>query len=251
MTRLIALYPRDWRDRYGDEFLALLADRPPDPIERLDIIRGALDARLHPQVQGSRGTPDAPAPARRWAVRAGWLTLIGGLLWLAALAIAVNGPVVVEAEGTYRDGSAALPLWFVAILLLGVGLIALALELPTPARRGRAAAYAGSLIGLLWAFAPWFLTAGVVAFAALLVVAVEAWRAGRWSGLELGTLLVVVGFGWGVPAAHMFGLWAPSDLTLDGLIWSLALLALAWIVVGASLVRAPRRRDAFVDPSTV
>ncbi len=51
MTRLIALYPEDWRTRYEAEFLSLLADRPPDPLDRLDIVRGAIDARLHPQVQ--------------------------------------------------------------------------------------------------------------------------------------------------------------------------------------------------------
>ena len=37
MSRLIALYPRDWRARYEDEYLALLADRPNDPRDSLDI----------------------------------------------------------------------------------------------------------------------------------------------------------------------------------------------------------------------
>ena len=53
MTRLVALYPRGWRDRYEDEFLALLEERPPDPLDRIDIVRGAVDARLHPQRRGS------------------------------------------------------------------------------------------------------------------------------------------------------------------------------------------------------
>ena len=58
MTRLIGLYPQTWRDRYEDEFLALLAERPPDPLDSLDIVRGAIDARLHPQVPGSPRPPD-------------------------------------------------------------------------------------------------------------------------------------------------------------------------------------------------
>ena len=78
MTRLVALYPRAWRDRYEEEFLALLADRPPDPVGRLDIVRGAVDARLHPQVAGSPDPTGSPALGSPWRVRAGWLTLLGG-----------------------------------------------------------------------------------------------------------------------------------------------------------------------------
>src|SRR4029077_17181152 len=51
MSALIRLYPRAWRERYEDEFLALLEARPPTFGDRLDIVRAALDARLHPQVR--------------------------------------------------------------------------------------------------------------------------------------------------------------------------------------------------------
>ena len=40
MSRLIALYPRSWRDRYEVEFRALVADRPTDPLDGVDIVRG-------------------------------------------------------------------------------------------------------------------------------------------------------------------------------------------------------------------
>jgi hypothetical protein len=43
---LLRLYPRAWRDRYGDEFLALLDDRALGITEIADIALGALDARL-------------------------------------------------------------------------------------------------------------------------------------------------------------------------------------------------------------
>lgn len=43
---LLRLYPSAWRARYGDEFLALLADLRLSPIDLLDITLGALDARL-------------------------------------------------------------------------------------------------------------------------------------------------------------------------------------------------------------
>jgi hypothetical protein len=46
---LIRLYPAAWRERYGEEFVALLQSRPPTTRDRLDIVRGAIDARIHPQ----------------------------------------------------------------------------------------------------------------------------------------------------------------------------------------------------------
>jgi ribosomal protein L37AE/L43A len=42
---LLRLYPRAWRGRYGVEFAALLAQRPLSPLEVVDVMRGALDAR--------------------------------------------------------------------------------------------------------------------------------------------------------------------------------------------------------------
>ncbi len=43
---LILLYPRAWRDRYGDEFEALLEECLHTPLDVLDIFLGALDAQL-------------------------------------------------------------------------------------------------------------------------------------------------------------------------------------------------------------
>ncbi len=46
-TWLLHLYPATWRERYGEEFAALLDDCQLPPLYVLDIVRGALDARLH------------------------------------------------------------------------------------------------------------------------------------------------------------------------------------------------------------
>jgi hypothetical protein len=43
---LVQLYPRPWRDRYGDEFEALLEQCLRSPLDVLDIFLGALDAHL-------------------------------------------------------------------------------------------------------------------------------------------------------------------------------------------------------------
>lgn len=52
--RLVRLYPQAWRERYGEEFLALLEERPASVKDLLDVARGALDAWLRPQVVSER-----------------------------------------------------------------------------------------------------------------------------------------------------------------------------------------------------
>lgn len=46
--RLLSLYPEAWRDRYGEEMSALLAQTPPSITATLDLLRGALTAHLRP-----------------------------------------------------------------------------------------------------------------------------------------------------------------------------------------------------------
>lgn len=45
---MLRAYPRGWRQRYGEEFLSLLGERQLRAGDVVDIISGALDARLHP-----------------------------------------------------------------------------------------------------------------------------------------------------------------------------------------------------------
>jgi nitrite reductase/ring-hydroxylating ferredoxin subunit len=44
---VLRTYPRRWRERYGAEMAALLAERAPSWWDLLDLARGGLDARLH------------------------------------------------------------------------------------------------------------------------------------------------------------------------------------------------------------
>ena len=44
---VLRAYPRRWRERYGAEMAALLAERQPGWLDLLDLARGGLDARLH------------------------------------------------------------------------------------------------------------------------------------------------------------------------------------------------------------
>jgi len=42
----LKLYPRDWRARYGDELLAVVGDGPLSLRTSIDLIAGAIDARV-------------------------------------------------------------------------------------------------------------------------------------------------------------------------------------------------------------
>ncbi len=48
---ILRLYPAAWRDRYRDELEDLLGQRPVRAGDLADLLRGALDARMHPQVR--------------------------------------------------------------------------------------------------------------------------------------------------------------------------------------------------------
>lgn len=81
---LIRLYPARWRDRYGDEFAAVLEERPLGPFDVADVLLGALDAHLH-----LRGLGAASHHGRGFAMSlriGGYAAVVGGLLWLYVLA---------------------------------------------------------------------------------------------------------------------------------------------------------------------
>lgn len=55
MRALLRLYPRAWREYYGEEFAEILAAQPLSLRLLVDIVGGAVDARLRPQVRTHRG----------------------------------------------------------------------------------------------------------------------------------------------------------------------------------------------------
>jgi hypothetical protein len=48
--RLVGLYPRAWRERYEEEFVAMLEQRRVSPSDLVDVALGALDSWVRPQV---------------------------------------------------------------------------------------------------------------------------------------------------------------------------------------------------------
>ena len=79
-TILVRCYPARWRERYGDEFLALLEERPLGPYDVADILLGALDARL--RSHRAAGSPERGVPM---SLRlGGYAAILGAVLWAVA-----------------------------------------------------------------------------------------------------------------------------------------------------------------------
>jgi len=74
MSKLVRLYPVAWRERYTAEFSRLLQERPLRARDLADVLLGAVDAHLHPELLGT-----APQP---WTRRLPGLLATGaGLIW--------------------------------------------------------------------------------------------------------------------------------------------------------------------------
>jgi hypothetical protein len=81
---LLRFYPARWRARYGDEFAAVLEERPLGPFDVADVLLGALDAHLH-----LRGLGAASEHRKGFAMSlriGGYAAIVGGVLWLLVLA---------------------------------------------------------------------------------------------------------------------------------------------------------------------
>ncbi|HET7725957.1 MAG TPA: hypothetical protein VFK54_01405 [Candidatus Limnocylindrales bacterium] len=104
MRTLLRLYPAAWRNRYGEEMTSLLADLPSTPRAVLDLVRGALDAHLHPM-----------GPLLWPAIAAS----IGGIAWTFAAAVALGQPVPPEWPG-YLEETLPIQLAATSLIVLGV-----------------------------------------------------------------------------------------------------------------------------------
>jgi hypothetical protein len=74
----LRLYPRAWRERYESEMLAVLEGRPIDLRTRVDLVRGALDAHVHPTT-----APSIPVVA----------AIVAGAAWIVAGLAAATQPL--------------------------------------------------------------------------------------------------------------------------------------------------------------
>ena len=118
---LLRLYPRAWRERYGDEFLALLGDERISVRTIMNIVSSAMRERF------TRGgvavflaaifLPPAVAAALSGADAERWLAIQGG--WCVALIVGAVGGVpwaLIARSATSREARFAV--WCVGPLIM-------------------------------------------------------------------------------------------------------------------------------------
>ena len=208
---ILRLYPASWRRRYEAEMLATLEETPIGFRARLDLIRGALDARLH-------------SPTRLPAAAA----LVSGGLWTFAGAaiVAEPGPpdwpgYLIEALpfailGTALAGFATIGCW--ARRSDGIGRAGtLAILVAVVGHLAWVVALVAALLG--YGYGPGTIAAQAVAVLGAVLVGLLLMRAGDE---RIGSVLVIT------PAIMLFG-------------WPLAWLAFGfgWTLVGVLLLTAP------------
>jgi hypothetical protein len=160
MNRLVRLYPRAWRERYLAEFEDLLADRPPTFRDQVDLVRGALDAWIHPQLAARLPRQESSGGLR--ALPAG-AAVIGGGMWIAA-ALAMTATQVSPTSG-YKDPTAAWIILTVAAVFTAVAAIGFA-RLMTTRSTAVSATAVTMLVGAFLIATPWpILAVGFFAYA--------------------------------------------------------------------------------------
>lgn len=227
MSALIRLYPAAWRARYGAEFEELLTERPPALRDLVDIVLGAVDARLTPQVASEHVVRRAQVTDRL----AGAAAIAGGLVW----SLTYLGGWLLQAEGDL-----SLP------ILVAWALMLVSLPGSYLVRYTRAIVVGG----LALAFSFGLLSPGVLPWGPMLLVpilgilgvfgpgilALALARAGvrsrdRWWIVLLTTPWPVIG-----AFVTVAGL-VPGAVPLPLVIASFLPLGFAWIATGARIAR--------------
>lgn len=223
MRRLIALYPRAWRERYAAEFDDLLADRPATLRDQFDIIRGAFDAWIHPQVHARRVAPGSTGPSGGRLVGTAAAVIGAGLLILAGVGMYTTR-VDPDLEYKLVDGP-------MLALILGMVLVAIAaIARSTAMPRGSGPCTAASvvmLVGALGTATPWpFLVVGLFTFtgASIAFGLILALREGQ----PVGVLVAIA-------SMLMTGINTEDERALLTIP-----IALAWILVGLTDLRPAR-----------
>ena len=226
--RMVGLYPAPWRHRYGDEFLALLEERPPTAVQVLDVLWGAIDAHLFPQ---------APEGRFRMFTRVAGLAAIG-----AGAALLVGFAGLNEITG---------PVFYILAI---VGLVGIHLR-QVSVRPGLAwFGFVVPLLALAWGI-------GFVLLTRIGVLPTSGGEFGYFANIALwigsatlGAVIltirvfpVVVGLAFTITApVAMIGLLAGGAIAPGGALAILSQLglvayALGWLVVGWSLLAAQRQ----------
>jgi hypothetical protein len=177
MTRLLRLYPPAWRERYGAELASILEAQPPTLGDRLDLVRGAFDAHLHPELVARDADPRDVRDPEAGSVLSGVLIGLGSAAWLVGVLTMMLRPLTFGE----RDLSAFGLLVALAGVLYAAGIARLAWSGGLRPRIGSAviAAFALMIPPMVW---PIFVLGYWGLLISLAVVAVSRVIAGRWPG---------------------------------------------------------------------
>ena len=175
---LIRMYPAAWQARYGDEFEALLEERPLGPFDVADIALAAIDAHIRPS--GSAAAGDHTRGVLMTLRIGGIAAIVGGALWVVSLAgaSAIQGP----------DGQPWQALFVVALVALLVAMIGLS------ANQGR------EQPGLVWAAIAIPIVGVAISAIGMVGMAVIGdgpflFGASPWEIWVIGTITMIIGSG--------------------------------------------------------
>ena len=253
---LLRLYPARWRARYGDEFAALLEERPLGPFDVADVLLGAIDAHLH-----LRGLGAASEHAKGFAMSlriGGYAAIVGGVLWFLGLALlsAFQGDSALFGVA-FGAGTVALLIALVglsafqarlhprlvwaAFILPAVGAIASTIGIIGMMTFGDRDFIGEVSAWYIWSFGTLALIVGSALFA-LATLRARALSRGGAAALAIGSIIVIpimlgVGMLDGIlPQAAVPFVTAIAALAFTG----------GWVSLGVSAVRidAPRRLSA-------
>ena len=131
-VRLLRLYPRAWRDRYGDEFLATIGDGALHVQQIIDIVAGAIDAWVSPSVRRQARSGSTVHPSEGDPMTTSLKTICGsrslrytkrdaligaGVMIVGSLAMAVAG-VLLKLRGYAAIGEALVANGFMVPFVL-------------------------------------------------------------------------------------------------------------------------------------
>jgi hypothetical protein len=107
---LVRFYPARWRQRYGEEIADLLATEPPSVPRAVDMVRGLIDAHLHPELVDSAFAAVPPAGERSAEMRTHGTGTVARLARVAMLTVLIGlTPVATGAVGYYVGRSQVSP----------------------------------------------------------------------------------------------------------------------------------------------
>src|SRR5437773_6136065 len=99
LALLVRFYPARWRERDGEEIADLLATEPPSVPRAVDMLRGLIDAHLHPELVDSALAAVRAAGERSAELRTHGTGTVARLARVAMLTVLIGLIPVVAAGG--------------------------------------------------------------------------------------------------------------------------------------------------------